>query len=77
MDTGGQLIRLKQRLGDDQEVIYDYLANEVFAKQPADLQQFMLRTAVLPEMTAELCNALLEITHAQVYLEQLLTNRWV
>ncbi|MBN1994676.1 MAG: tetratricopeptide repeat protein [Anaerolineae bacterium] len=64
--------RLGQRLGDDREVIYDYLATEVFDKQPPELQRFMLRTAILPEMTAELCNELLEITDAHTYLEQLI-----
>jgi tetratricopeptide (TPR) repeat protein/DNA-binding SARP family transcriptional activator len=63
--------RLQRRLGDDQEIIYDYLAAEVFDKQSPELQQFLLHTAILPEMTPELCNALLDITDAQAYLEQL------
>jgi ATP/maltotriose-dependent transcriptional regulator MalT/DNA-binding SARP family transcriptional activator len=63
--------RLGQRLGNDQEVIYDYLAAEVFDKQPPELQQFLLRTSVLPEMTPELCNALLDISDGQYYIEEL------
>jgi LuxR family maltose regulon positive regulatory protein len=63
--------RLRHRLGDDREIIYQYLAEEVFDKQPPDLQHFMLRTAVLPDMTAELCNALLETTNAQARIEEL------
>jgi LuxR family transcriptional regulator, maltose regulon positive regulatory protein len=70
-----QLIgRLMQGLGDDQAIIYDYLATEVFGKQPPELQQFMLYTAVLPEMTPESCNALLDINDAQNYLQELVRN---
>ena len=68
----GRLIgQLKQRLGDDREVIYGYLASEVFDKQPPELQHFMLHTSVLPEMTVELCNELLEMSNAQTCLEEL------
>ena len=63
---------LKQRLGNDRQMIYDYLAQEVFGKQSAMLQKFMLYTAILPDMTPELCNDLLEIDQAQVYLEELI-----
>lgn len=39
--------------------IYDFLMNEVFGGQPADVQSFLTRTSVLEEMTVPLCNALL------------------
>lgn len=39
--------------------IYDYLMNEVFGHQPEEVQDFLLRTAVLSDMTVTLCNALL------------------
>jgi ATP/maltotriose-dependent transcriptional regulator MalT/DNA-binding SARP family transcriptional activator len=63
--------RLRQQLGDDQAIIYDYLATEVFGKQPPELQRFMLYTSVLPDMTPALCNALLDICDAQDYLQEL------
>lgn len=63
---------LKQRLGNDRQMIYDYLAQEVFGKQSLMLQEFMLYTAILPDMTPELCNDLLETDEAQVYLEELI-----
>ncbi|MBE7550699.1 MAG: tetratricopeptide repeat protein [Anaerolineales bacterium] len=71
LHAGGLIGHLKQRLGDDREAIYSYLAGEVFDKQPSDLQRFMLHTSVLPEMTAELSNKLLDINDAQVYLDEL------
>ncbi len=66
--------RLQQRLGDDREIIYQYLAAEVFGKQPPELQRFLLRTALLPEITTELCNDLLDITDAQAQIEELVRN---
>lgn len=65
---------LKQRLGDDHEVIYQYLATEVFDKQSSKLQQFMLHTAVLPDITVEFCDELLNSTDAQTYIEALVYN---
>ena len=47
----GLIGRLQRRLGDDREIIYDYLAAEVFDKQSPELQRFLLHTAILPEMT--------------------------
>lgn len=71
MHTEQMVNRLGQRLGNDRDIIYQYLADEVFARQPADLQQFLLGTAILPDMTPELCNALLDIDNAQEQLEEL------
>jgi DNA-binding SARP family transcriptional activator/tetratricopeptide (TPR) repeat protein len=63
---------LRQRLGDDRDVIYSYLAEEVFGKQEPGIQRFLLYTSVLPDMTAELCNELLEISDARSYIETLM-----
>lgn len=38
--------------------VVDYLASEVFERQPADLQGFLLKTAVLDRLNAQLCDAL-------------------
>lgn len=38
--------------------LYDYLANEVLARQSPPVRQFLEETAVLSEMSAELCDAL-------------------
>jgi len=71
MDTNQNIGSLRQRLGNDQAVVYSYLAKEVFDKQPPHLQKFLLYTAILPNMTAELCNALLDSNDAQERLEEL------
>jgi LuxR family maltose regulon positive regulatory protein len=38
--------------------LYDYLANEVLARQPLSVRRFLEETAVLTEMSGELCDAL-------------------
>jgi LuxR family maltose regulon positive regulatory protein len=40
--------------------LYDYLANEVLARQPSPVRQFLEETAILSEMSGELCDALRE-----------------
>lgn len=72
--TERMIHQLSQRLGDDREIIYRYLAEEVVDRQPPELRRFMLCTSILPDMTADLCNDLLDITDAQTYLEALIHN---
>ena len=53
--------------------LYDYLANEVLARQPSGVRHFLEETAVLSEMSAELCNVLRERQDSSemlVYIEQ-------
>ncbi len=42
--------------------IYEYLASEVFAQQPPEIQRFLLGSSILDEMSARRCDALLETT---------------
>ncbi len=51
--------------------VYDYLASEVFAQQPPEVQWFLLGSSLLDEMSAGRCNALLEIGHSAQTLELL------
>ncbi len=37
-------------------LLHEYLAQEVFDKQPPNIQQFLLDSAILPIMTAEACD---------------------
>jgi ATP/maltotriose-dependent transcriptional regulator MalT/DNA-binding SARP family transcriptional activator len=72
--TDRMIDNLSGRLSDDREVIYSYLADEVVGKQSPELQRFMLHSSVLPDMTIELCNDLLEMTEAQTFIEALVHN---
>ncbi|MDT4932303.1 MAG: hypothetical protein QOK11_195 [Pseudonocardiales bacterium] len=42
--------------GDDRYIV-DYLAEEVLARQPADVRDFLLQTSVLERLTGPLCDA--------------------
>ncbi len=49
---------LAERLTGANPVVGDYLMDEVFARQPAEWQRFMLDTSVLPLLDAARCDAL-------------------
>jgi LuxR family maltose regulon positive regulatory protein len=49
--------RLLQSLTADNRYILDYLMDEVFQRQPAEVQDFLLKTSVLERFSAPLCDA--------------------
>lgn len=51
--------------------VLDFLAEEVLDRQPADVRDFLLRTAVLERMDSSLCEAVTERTDGQAMLEKL------
>lgn len=51
--------------------ILDYLAKEVFSRQPEEVQEFLLHTSILDRLSAPLCNALTGRCDGQVMLERL------
>ena len=51
--------------------VLDYLMDEVLQKQPPQIQDFLLRSAILERLSAPLCQAVLPIDDAQAILEQL------
>lgn len=64
-----------------QRYLLDYLLDEVFDQQPADVQQFLLQTAILERLSAALCDAvtgrndsarmLLSLEHANLFIAPL------
>ena len=56
--------------GDDRFVV-DYLIEEVLDRQPADVRQFLLRTAVLNRLSGSLCDAVTGGTSGRATLERL------
>ncbi|MBP7690185.1 MAG: AAA family ATPase, partial [Thermoflexales bacterium] len=51
--------------------ILDYLVDEVLQRQPEDIQQFLLRTAMLDRFTGALCDAITDRSDGQSTLEHL------
>lgn len=58
-DDDGAVETLVERLEGAHPVVAAYLMDEAFARQPADVQQFLLDTSVLPQFDAATCAAVL------------------
>lgn len=79
--TGLQLCALAMKSGasvlglsGDERFVADYLYHECMAGLPADMQQFLRRTAVLDQLSAELCDAVLGTQDASAMLRRLQTR---
>jgi LuxR family maltose regulon positive regulatory protein len=59
------------KVSGSQHYIFDYLIEEVFGRQSAAVQTFLLQTSVLTQLSAPLCDAILEQSGSQQILEQL------
>ncbi|NYE21371.1 LuxR C-terminal-related transcriptional regulator [Microbacterium immunditiarum] len=58
-------------VGGDERFVADYLYHECLAGLPLELQEFLRRTAVLDELSVELCDAMLEREDSGVVLRHL------
>ncbi|HEX6035700.1 MAG TPA: tetratricopeptide repeat protein, partial [Anaerolineales bacterium] len=54
--------------------VFDYLTDEVFARQTESTQSFLLQTSILERLNASLCNALTGCADSQAMLEELERN---
>ena len=63
-----------QDLKGDNRYIMDYLMEEVLKIQTDDIKEFLLRTSILEQMSAPLCNAVLNRNDSQSILETLEKN---
>jgi LuxR family maltose regulon positive regulatory protein len=54
--------------------VYDYLTSEVFALQPLEVQEFLVASSILNELSPALCDALLD-THNSEEMFDLLVDR--
>jgi len=54
-----------------QRYVLDYLTEEVFSRQSADVQSFLLETSILDRLTAPLCNAVTKRNDATEKLDYL------
>lgn len=63
-----------QDLKGDNRYIMDYLMEEVLKNQSPETRDFLLRTSILEQMSAPLCNAVLQRNDSQLFLEALEKN---
>lgn len=59
------------RLHGPQGSVFRYLANEVFALQPPDLQRFLLDTSLLDQLEPRTCDAILGISNSAEMLNSI------
>ena len=65
------LVRARQ----SESPLFEYLAEEVLNQQPGDLRQFLLESAVLPDMEPVVCDAVLERSDSTDLLRQAESRR--
>jgi LuxR family transcriptional regulator, maltose regulon positive regulatory protein len=58
-------------LNGSQRYILDYLNEEVIQRQPAAVRSFLMRTSILRQLSAPLCDAVMDSTGSQAMLEAL------
>jgi LuxR family transcriptional regulator, maltose regulon positive regulatory protein len=63
-----------QNLKGDNRYIMDYLMEEVLKIQTDDIKEFLLQTSILEQMSAPLCNTVLNRNDSQLILETLEKN---
>jgi LuxR family maltose regulon positive regulatory protein len=63
-----------QDLKEDNRYIMDYLMEEVLKIQTDDIKEFLLQTSILEQMSAPLCNIVLNRNDSQLILESLEKN---
>jgi len=63
-----------QDLKGDNRYIMDYLIEEVLKIQTDDIKEFLLQTSIMEQMSAPLCNAVLNRNDSQLILETLEMN---
>ena len=51
--------------------ILDYLLDEVFSQQTEEIRSFMYQTSILDQLSASLCDAVIDKPGSQAYLDQL------
>ncbi len=51
-------VSLPEAFSGNQRYLVDYLADQVLSRQPTEIQEFLLQTAVLSQFNANLCEAL-------------------
>ena len=68
------LSQFVRELKGDNRYIMDYLMEEVLKIQTDDIKEFLLQTSILEQMSAPLCNAVLNRNDSQLILEKLEKN---
>lgn len=72
--TGLQLYSQTRKLpasGEPQKVFFDYFAQEILEKQPAEAREFLLRTSILSRMNGEICDQVFGLKKSAKILQEI------
>jgi LuxR family maltose regulon positive regulatory protein len=64
-------LALLEEVSGDQRYILDYLTQEVLQRQSQEVQTFLLGTSILDQLSASLCDAVMDQTGSQQMLQRL------
>ena len=67
----GNISRLVESVTEGNDFIFDYLAEEVLNAQSEDIQEFLLKTSILSELTGPLCERVTKQSDGFTTLQQL------
>jgi LuxR family maltose regulon positive regulatory protein len=71
LQRSGERQRVLAGITSDHTYLVDYLWNEVIIAQPARVQDFLLRTAILERLTGSLCDAVAQTVESDELLRRL------
>jgi len=71
MKEGGDVERFVTRFDGGQRHVYDYLLDAVLVHLSPEVQEFLVKTSILAEVTTPLCDYLLEIHNSRQILDDL------
>jgi LuxR family maltose regulon positive regulatory protein len=71
MQGSADVQRLVASFAGSHRYVLDYLIDEVFGRQPADVQEFLLRTSILDRFSAPLCDLVAERDDSREMLRSL------
>lgn len=70
-NPSASLDSILENLPETLESLFDYLAPEVLARQPQEVQRFLVGASILRQLESEICNALLGIEDSAAILRRL------
>lgn len=71
MENSGDPAAIVDGFSGSSSLVADYLSEEILARQPVELCDFMLCSSILPRLNAELCDAVLGIHNSRELLLRL------
>ncbi|WP_028219522.1 LuxR C-terminal-related transcriptional regulator [Paraburkholderia oxyphila] len=71
MRDSNEVTKFLERFSGQQRNVGEFLANEVFDRQPPEVRQFLLGTCILGRFDTALCNAVMERPDARLMLDRL------